>query len=90
MAPKGRHTKSKARISQYESLLKELGKEKLKDLQIYIPPGPRLGDVVVKAENITKAFGENVLFKDLSFEIPEAQLLELLVQTVLVKQLCLE
>ena len=70
MAPKGRHTKSKARISQYESLLKELGKEKLKDLQIYIPPGPRLGDVVVKAENITKAFGENVLFKDLSFEIP--------------------
>ena len=71
MAPKGRHTKSKARISQYESLLKEPEKEKLKDLQIYIPPGPRLGDVVIKAENITKAFGDKVLFKDLSFEIPK-------------------
>ena len=69
MAPKGRHAKSKARISQYESLLKEPEKEQLKDLQIYIPPGPRLGDIVVKAENITKAFGDKVLFKDLSFEI---------------------
>ena len=71
MAPKGRHTKSKARISQYESLLKEPEKEKLEDLQIYIPPGPRLGDVVIKADNITKAFGDKVLFTDLSFEIPK-------------------
>ena len=71
MAPKGRHTKSKARISQYESLLKEPDKEKLKDLQIYIPPGPRLGDIVIKANNVTKAFGDKILFKDLSFEIPK-------------------
>lgn len=71
MAPKGRHAKSKARISQYESLLKEPEKEQLKDLQIYIPPGPRLGDIVIKAENITKSFGDKVLFKDLSFEIPK-------------------
>jgi len=72
MAPKGRHTKSKARISQYESLLKEPDAEKLKDLQIYIPPGPRLGDIVIKANNVSKAFGDKVLFKDLSFEIPKA------------------
>jgi len=71
MAPKGRHAKSKSRISQYESLLKEPEKEQLKDLQIYIPAGPRLGDIVVKAENISKSFGDKLLFKDLSFEIPK-------------------
>jgi len=71
MAPKGRHAKSKARISQYEDLLKEPSKEKLQDLQIYIPPGPRLGDLVIQAQNISKAFGEKVLFDDLSFEIPK-------------------
>lgn len=71
MAPRGRQSKSKARISQYENLLKEPSKEKLQDLQIYIPPGPRLGDLVVEAKGITKSFGEKVLFKDLGFEIPK-------------------
>lgn len=70
MAPKGRHAKSKARISQYEDLLKEPSKERLQELQIYIPPGPRLGDLVIEAKNISKAFDEKVLFTDFSFEIP--------------------
>ena len=70
MAPKGRHTKSKARISQYEDLLKEPSKERLQELQIYIPPGPRLGELVIQAKNISKAFGEKVLFTDFSFEVP--------------------
>lgn len=70
MAPKGRHSKSKARISQYESLLKEPEKEKLQEMQIYIPPGPRLGDTVIEAKNISKSFGDRVLFENLSFEIP--------------------
>lgn len=71
MAPKGRHSKSKARISQYESLLKEPEKEKLQDMQIYIPPGPRLGDLVIQAKDISKSFGERLLFEGLSFEIPK-------------------
>ncbi len=71
MAPKGRHAKSKARISNYESLLKEPEKEKLQDLQIYIPPGPRLGDLVIEANGISKSFGDKTLFQDFSFEIPK-------------------
>lgn len=70
MAPKGRHAKSKARISQYEDLLREPSKERLQELQIYIPPGPRLGNLVIEAKNISKAFGDKVLFTDFSFEIP--------------------
>lgn len=71
MAPKGRHAKSKARISNYESLLKEPEKEKLQDLQIYIPPGPRLGDLVIEAKGISKSFDDKTLFEDFSFEIPK-------------------
>lgn len=70
MGQKGRQAKSKARVSAYEDLLKEPSAEKLKDLQIYIPPGPRLGTQVVEAKGISKAFGDKLLFEDLSFMIP--------------------
>lgn len=70
MAPKARQAKSKARISAYENLLKEPSKEKLQDLSIYIPPGPRLGEVVIEAQEIVKAFGNKLLFDQVSFTIP--------------------
>lgn len=70
MNPKGRQTKAKARISNYESLLKEPSKEKLSELQLYIPPGPRLGKKVIEAKNITKRYGDKLLFENLSFDIP--------------------
>src|SRR5512136_975587 len=58
MSPKGRHAKSKARISAYESLLGQEGEKRAKDLEIYIPPGPRLGDVVIEAKNVSKGYGD--------------------------------
>ncbi len=70
MAPRARHAKSKARISNYESLLKEPTPEKLGDLQIYIPAGPRLGELVVEAKNVNKAYGEKLLFDNLNFTLP--------------------
>lgn len=74
-SPRGRQAKSKARLSQYENLLKEPSQEKLKDLQIYIPPGPRLGQNVIEAKNINKAYGENLLIENLSFTIPRGAIL---------------
>jgi energy-dependent translational throttle protein EttA len=71
MAPRARQAKSKARLLQYESLLKEPTPEKLQEMQIYIPPGPRLGEVVVEAQNVTKAFGDKLLFENLNFNIPK-------------------
>lgn len=68
--PKGRQAKAKARVSNYEALLKEPSKEKLSELQLYIPPGPRLGKKVIEAKNISKRYGENLLFENLSFDIP--------------------
>lgn len=70
MSPRARQAKSKARVSAYENLLKEPSQEKLQDMQIYIPAGPRLGDVVIEAKGITKAFTDRILFEDLSFTIP--------------------
>lgn len=70
MNPKGRQSKSKARVSAYENLLKEPSQEKLKDLQIYIPPGPRLGDIVVEAHHVKKAYGDKLLVDDLNFTLP--------------------
>lgn len=67
---KARHAKAKARLSAYENLLKEPTPEKLQEMSIYIPPGPRLGDIVVEAKNITKAYGGKLLFDDVSFTIP--------------------
>ncbi len=70
MAPRARHAKAKARISAYENLLKEPTPEKLAEMQIYIPPGPRLGDVVVEAKNVSKAYGDKLLFENMNFSLP--------------------
>jgi ATP-binding cassette ChvD family protein len=67
---KARQSKAKSRISAYENLLKEPTPEKLQEMSIYIPPGPRLGDIVVEAQNISKAYGDKLLFDDVSFSIP--------------------
>ncbi|MEN6319265.1 MAG: energy-dependent translational throttle protein EttA [Syntrophaceae bacterium] len=70
MSPKGRHAKSKARINSYEALLKQETEKSAKDLQIYIPPGPRLGKVVIEAENVSKAYGDRILVEGMSFSLP--------------------
>ncbi|MCE5333637.1 MAG: energy-dependent translational throttle protein EttA [Desulfobacteraceae bacterium] len=70
MSPKGRHAKSKARISAYESLLREDHEQQARELEIYIPPGPRLGNVVIEAEGISKAYGNNLLIEGMSFSLP--------------------
>ncbi len=75
MSPRGRQAKSKARISNYENLLKDPGHEKLQDMQIYIPPGPRLGNVVVEAEGISKAYGDKLLYDNLSFSFPRGSII---------------
>jgi len=70
MSPKGRHAKPKARIASYEALLGQEGEKIAKDLEIYIPPGPRLGDVVIESRNITKSYGDRILMENLSFSLP--------------------
>ncbi len=70
MSPKGRHAKSKARINSYESLLKEENEKQQKELELYIPAGPRLGNKVIEANNIFKAYADNILIEDLSFALP--------------------
>jgi ATPase subunit of ABC transporter with duplicated ATPase domains len=69
-SPQARQAKSKARVSQYEAMLKEPTPEKLQELTIYIPPGPRLGEIVVEAQNVRKSYGNKILFDDLNFSIP--------------------
>jgi energy-dependent translational throttle protein EttA len=69
--PKGRHTKSKARITAYEDLLSTSEQEKKREeLEIYIPPGPRLGDKVIRANGVAKGFGDRLLFENLEFDLP--------------------
>ncbi|MCP4749951.1 MAG: energy-dependent translational throttle protein EttA [Proteobacteria bacterium] len=70
MSPKGRRAKSKARISSYEALLSQSNEKLSNDLEIYIPPGPRLGKVVIEAENVKKAFSERLLMESMSFALP--------------------
>jgi len=70
MSPKARHAKSKARLSAYENLLNQDVKQKEEKLEIFIPNGPRLGDKVIHARGVTKAFGEKILFEDLDFSLP--------------------
>jgi ATP-binding cassette ChvD family protein len=70
MSPKGRHAKSKARIQAYEELLGKEAEKRTKDLEIYIPPGPRLGKIVIEAEAISKSFGDRLLFENLTFSLP--------------------
>ncbi len=70
MSPKARHSKSKARISAYQALLSQEGAKQVKDLEIYIPPGPRLGNVVVEAQNLTKGYDNRLLMENVSFSLP--------------------
>src|SRR5437870_288363 len=70
MSPKGRHAKGKARINSYEALLSNETEKHAQDLEIYIPPGPRLGQVVIEAEGLKKAYAERLLFEDMSFRLP--------------------
>ncbi len=70
MAPKGRHAKSKARINAYEAMLSHEAERRSADLEIYIPPGPRLGKLVVEAENLTKAMGDKLLIDNLNMIVP--------------------
>jgi len=70
MSPKGRHAKAKARISSYEALLGQQAEKRSNDLEIYIPPGPRLGKVVIAMEKVTKAYGDNILMEDMNFMLP--------------------
>jgi len=70
MSPKGRHAKGKARINQYESLLNQETQQKINELEIYIPPGPRLGNVVIEADDVRKGYGETLLIDDMTFKLP--------------------
>jgi energy-dependent translational throttle protein EttA len=70
MSPKGRHAKGKARISSYEEMLSEESEKRGRDLEIFIPPGPRLGGIVVEASNVNKGYGENLLMEGMEFRLP--------------------
>jgi len=72
MAPRARHAKSKARLAAYERLLAEEETVKLDRVEIHIPPGPRLGDLVIEASGVAKGYGDRLLFEDLSFSLPPA------------------
>jgi sulfate-transporting ATPase len=72
MSPKGRHAKGKARLNAYEKLLTQEVKEREEKLELYIPPGPRLGNKVIEAKNVSKAFGDKLLMENLTFSLPPA------------------
>ncbi len=70
MNPKGRHAKSKARIAAYEKMFADESEKRDDEMEIYIPPGPRLGDVAIEASHVSKAYGDNILCEDMSFTLP--------------------
>jgi sulfate-transporting ATPase len=70
MSPKGRHAKSKARITSYEELLSQENETRARELEIYIPPGPRLGKLVIEAEGVSKSYGDRILIDNMSFALP--------------------
>ncbi len=70
MSPKGRRAKGQARISAYENLLEQTAEAREKDLELFIPPGPRLGDMVVEAQGVSKAYGDRLLVEDMAFQLP--------------------
>jgi len=72
MAPKARQAKGKARLNAYEALLKQENEKRSEDLEIYVPPGPRLGNMVIEAQNVAKGYGDRILMEDLSFALPPA------------------
>ena len=71
MSPKGRHAKSQARVTAYDQLLSQETDKLARDLEIYIPSGPRLGDIVIEADNVSKGYGDRLLFDALSFRLPK-------------------
>ncbi len=72
MNPKGRHAKGKARLSNYEKLISEDAREKEEKLELFIPPGPRLGNKVIEAKGVSKAYGDKLLYENLTFTLPPA------------------
>ena len=72
MSPKGRHAKGKARLDAYDKLMSQETKEKEEKLELYIPPGPRLGNKVIEANGVSKAFGDKLLYENLTFSLPPA------------------
>jgi ATP-binding cassette ChvD family protein len=70
MSPKGRHAKSQARISSYEKLLGQESEKQEKELELFIPPGPRLGNIVIEAEGVSKAYGDKLLVENMTFRLP--------------------
>jgi ATP-binding cassette ChvD family protein len=70
MSPKGRRAKGKARINSYEALLAEQTEQRARELEIYIPPGPRLGSIVIEADGVSKAYGERLLVEGMTFRLP--------------------
>src|ERR1041385_1648813 len=70
MSPKARHAKGQARVNAYEALLREQSEKRREDLEIPIPPGPRLGDVVIEADKVDKAYGDKLLMADMTFQLP--------------------
>ncbi len=75
MSPRARQAKGKARVTAYESLLSQEYEQRREDLEIYIPPGPRLGDVVIEFNDVSKAYGERVLIDDMSVKIPAGSII---------------
>src|SRR5215204_3569231 len=71
MSPKGRHAKSKARINDYEKMVATESEKRSDDLEIFIPPGPRLGDIVIEAHGVSKGYGDKLLFENLEFSLPK-------------------
>ena len=88
MAPKARQAKGKARLSSYDRLLNEDQKEREEKLEIFIPNGPRLGNKVIEAQHVAKAYGEKVLFDDLNFMLPPNGIVGVIVRTVPVRPRC--
>lgn len=72
--PKGRRVKSKARLAQFEELQSQESQKRNETLELYIPPGPRLGDLVIEATNLSKSYGDNLLFENLSFNVPKGSI----------------
>ena len=70
MSPRGRTVKSKARVSKYNELLEQTGEKAREELEIYVPPGPRLGDIVIRSEKVDKGFGDRLLVDDMTFDVP--------------------
>jgi ATP-binding cassette ChvD family protein len=70
MSPKARHAKGKARVNAYEQLLENDAEKRREDLEIHIPPGPRLGSVVIEADKVSKGYGDNLLVEDMTFKLP--------------------